>query len=72
MGLQNVVAEFSPAEADRVLSLMGVGGSMQLVTNSFTYSAPLQRTQQAMLYFKDCRTEATHLNSAVSSGTPRQ
>ena len=72
MGLQNVVAEFSPAEADSVLSLMGVGGSMQLVTSSFTYSAPLQGVQQAMLNFRDCRTEADHLNSAASAGPRRQ
>lgn len=63
-GAQNVVAEFPAGEKDRVLNLIDVGGSMQFVTNNFTYSASLQGARRAMTYFRACIVEASHLNAS--------
>jgi hypothetical protein len=65
-GLYNVTAEFPSAESNRVLSLVGVGGEMQFVTNTFTYSAPLEGAQQALADLKACTIEASRLDSAQS------
>ncbi len=65
-GFHSVVAEFPAAESDRILSLIGVGGEMQFVTNTFTYSAPLQGSQQALANLKVCTIEASHLDAAQS------
>ena len=64
-GFQSIVAEFSPVESDRVLGLIGVGGEMQFVTTTFTYSAPLQGSQQALANFKARNIEASYLDSAA-------
>jgi len=65
-GFYSITAEFPAAGSDRVLSLIGVGGEMQFVTNTFTYSAPLQGAEQALANLKTCTTEASRLNAAQS------
>jgi len=72
-GFQGVVAEFSPTENERIVSLVSVGGSMQFVTNTFTYSASLQGAQQAMSSLRECSVEANHLDttSAKSGDTSK-
>jgi hypothetical protein len=64
-GFHNIVAEFPATERGRILNLFTVGGSMQFVTNGFTYSASLQGAKQAMENLKDCSVEATNLNAGA-------
>jgi hypothetical protein len=66
-GFQNVVADFSHTDGDRMLGLISVGGAMQFITQASTYSASLQGAQQAMINFKACAMEAAHLNSASNA-----
>ena len=62
-GFQNVVAEFPKADKDRLLGLISVGGAMQFITSSSTYSASLQGAQQGMHNLQACVLEANHLNA---------
>jgi len=69
----NVVADFPRFDADRIVSLINVGGAMQFVTNTFTYSAPLLGAPQGLQNLKTCSIEASQLGSAQGStpqGTP--
>lgn len=63
-GFSNITAELPAAESDRLLSLVGVGGEMQYVTNAFTYSASLQGAPQALSNLKACSVEASRLDAA--------
>ena len=63
-GFQSVSAEFPTADNDKILGLMSVGGSMQFITASFTYSASLKGAQQGMGNLRACVLEASHLNAA--------
>jgi hypothetical protein len=60
-GFQNVAADLPEADKDRVFNLIGVGGAMQFVTNSSTYSASLQGAQQGLRNLEACILEAHHL-----------
>lgn len=61
-GFQAIAANIPDAEKDRFLGLISVGGTMQFVTQSSTYTAPLKGAQAAASNLKACTTEATHLS----------
>jgi hypothetical protein len=63
-GFENVIAEFPRSDYDRLLGLISIGGQMQFITNSSTYSASLQGAQRAMSNLNACTLEADHLNAA--------
>jgi hypothetical protein len=63
-GFQGVAAEFPQSDKDRIFSLISVGGSMQFITSSSTYSASLQGAQHGIGNLRACILEANHLNAA--------
>jgi hypothetical protein len=63
-GLHNVAAEMPRVDGDRILNLINVGGAMQFITNTFTYSALLDGASQSFPNLKACSVEATQLSSA--------
>jgi hypothetical protein len=66
-GMQSVTAELPAPDRDRLSKLMAVGGAIQFVTSSSTYSAPLQGARQSMSSLQECRIEATHLTGASTA-----
>ena len=60
-GFHNVVAELSHNDGDRLLNLINVGGAMQFITSTFTYSAPLEGASQGLQNLKACSIEASEL-----------
>jgi hypothetical protein len=63
-GIVLASADLPARDGNRLLSLIKVGGVMQFVTSTATYSAALQGTQQALLNLEACTVEAEHLNAA--------
>jgi hypothetical protein len=63
-GFHVAVAELASKDGSNLINLIGVGGSMQFVTSTYTYSAPLEGAQQALRNLQTCAIEADHLNAA--------
>jgi hypothetical protein len=64
-GFYSVAAELPPGDQDKIISLIRVGGGVQFVTDTFTYSASLTGAPQGMANMDACAIEATHLNPST-------
>jgi hypothetical protein len=64
ISFHTALAELPSSDKQRIVNLIGVGGTIQFLTANSTYSAPLQGAQQSMQNFQTCTLEATHLNGA--------
>jgi hypothetical protein len=68
-GFHSVTAEISGADKDRLLSVISVGGAMQFVTNTSTYSAPLEGASLGLQNLRACSIEASQLGGAPTTQT---
>jgi hypothetical protein len=66
-GFRSVTADISGADRERPMSVISVGGAMQFVTNTFTYSASLEGAAQGLQNLKACSIEASQLDAAPAS-----
>lgn len=64
-GFHSIVADLPPGDQDKIISLIRVGGGVQFVTDTFTYSASLTGAAQGMTNMDACIIEATHLNPST-------
>jgi hypothetical protein len=69
-GFQAVGADLPALDGDRLLNLVGVAGEMQFITDTSTYSAPLQGASQGLQNLKACSVEASQLGAVPRPTTP--
>lgn len=65
--LHSVRAPVPERETQRVMSLFRTGGTVQFVTDQFTYSFPLNGSAQSLGNMRDCLVEAANLDQGQST-----
>ncbi len=62
-GMNFVIADLSKNDAEKILRLVRLGGSLKFITHTATYSASLWGVRVSMMHLRTCVAEMTQLNA---------